>query len=213
MLEHIFGSKTRLKILNLFFKDPRMKYYVRQLARETDSQLNAIRREIENLVLFGIIKTANVVPHENAAKDNEVLSEKIPQESLRKYYEVNTDFVLYHELRALLLKSRILIEKDFIKKIETVSQVSLLILTGVFVGREDAPTDLLMVGMVDKKRLRPIIDKFEKILQHNIRYTIMNLAEYKYRKEVTDKFLYDILENKKVVIIDKSSENEKGVLS
>jgi len=201
MLEHIFGSKTRLKILNLFFKDPKSKYYLRQIARETNSQLNAVRREIDNLVHFGIIMPAKDMKKEML--DPEISIIKNQKDSLKKYLQVNTSFVLFHELKALLLKSKILIEDDFVAKIQKIPHIELLVLSGIFVGREDAKSDMLLVGTIDKKKLMPIIDKFEKALGQNIRYTLMSASEYKYRREVTDKFLYDILENKNIIILDK----------
>lgn len=193
MLEHIFGSKTRLKILGLFLKDPKKKYYIRQVARDTGSHLNAVRREVDNLLGLGILMLA---------KDS--------AQSLKKYVSANPDFVLYHELRALLVRSQLLVEEDFIKKIQSISNLSMIVLTGIFAGRNDAKTDILLVGNIDKRKLLSFIEKFEKVLRHNIRYTILTPSEYKYRKDVTDKFLYDILENKKIVILDAMQDAEKS---
>lgn len=45
-----------------------------------------------------------------------------------------------------------------------------------------------------------------KRLQENfdreIRYAVMSRKEFDYRRDITDKFLFDILENKKVTLID-----------
>lgn len=211
MLEHIFGSKTRLKILSLFLKDPKNKYYIRQIARDTGSHLNAVRREVDNLLGLGIIMLAkdSVQNTGENAKEGEKFHNQ--QELLKKYLSANPDFVLYHELRALLVKSQLLVEEDFIKKIQGIANISMIVLTGIFVGRDDAKTDILLIGNVDnKRRLLSLIEKFERVSRHNIRYTILTPSEYKYRKDVTDKFLYDILENKKIVILDKMKDTEKS---
>ena len=209
MLEHIFGSKTRLKILNLFLKDPKNKYFIRQISRDTDSQLNAVRREIDNLMDIGIIIPAKNTSSKDGTAAKPITSFQNQQEAMKKYLIVNTDFVLYNELRALLMKSQLLVEEDFIKKIKNMANISVVVLTGIFVGREDAKTDMLLVGNIDKKKVLAILEKFEKALNNNIRYTIMAPTEYKYRRDVTDKFLYDVLENKKIVILDKPIEAEK----
>ena len=57
MLEHLFGSKTRLRLLRLFFTHPETAYFVREMAREVKSQINAVRRELAHLVDAGIIET------------------------------------------------------------------------------------------------------------------------------------------------------------
>lgn len=206
MLEHIFGSKTRLKILNLFLKNPKSNYYIRQIARDTGSQLNAVRREVLNLLNFGIIKPIKTPSQKMEGLKGRGFSNM--QESLKKYLTANLDFALYHELRSLLLKSQLLIEENFVKKIQSIANLSLIIFTGILVGRDDAKTDMLLVGNADRKKLLSCIGKFEKILKRPIRYTFMTPSEYKYRKDVTDKFLYDILENKKIVILDKMQNIE-----
>jgi len=76
-------------------------------------------------------------------------------------------------------------------------------LTGIFVGIEGFVTDLLLVGAVNRKKLAKIVREFEKELNHSINYTVMSSPEYKYRQDITDRFLYDILEGRKIVIIDK----------
>jgi len=40
-------------------------------------------------------------------------------------------------------------------------------------------------------------------LEREINYTVMTKEEFLYRKDITDKFLYTILDGKKVEIINK----------
>ena len=44
--------------------------------------------------------------------------------------------------------------------------------------------------------------KLQANFDNEIRYTIMNLREFNYRRDITDRFLYTILENKRVTLID-----------
>ena len=54
--EKLFGSKTRAKLLNLFFENPEKSFYVREMTRVIDEQINSVRRELLNLEKIGIIK-------------------------------------------------------------------------------------------------------------------------------------------------------------
>ena len=54
--EKLFGSKTRAKLLNLFFENPDKSFYVREMTRVIDEQINSVRRELMNLEAIGIIK-------------------------------------------------------------------------------------------------------------------------------------------------------------
>ena len=50
MIEQLFGSKTRVKLLQLFLANPGRSFYVRELTRKIDEQINSVRRELSNLM-------------------------------------------------------------------------------------------------------------------------------------------------------------------
>ena len=54
--EKLFGSKTRAKLLRLFFENPEKSFYVREMTRVIGEQINSVRRELLNLESIGIIK-------------------------------------------------------------------------------------------------------------------------------------------------------------
>ena len=201
MLEQLFGSKTRVKLLRLFLNNPSQPYYLRELARKLKTQLNSVRREINNLEKIGVVKSVKLADVLSGTKKAKSKKSKI--QGSKKYFLTDTDFILYPELKALLLKAQLLLERSFVGKIEKMSQIRLFILTGIFVGIEGFATDLLLVGAVNRKKLAKIVREFEKELNHGINYTVMSSPEYKYRQDITDRFLYDILEGRKIVIIDK----------
>ncbi len=198
-LEQLFGSKTRLKLLKLFLNNPDKFYYIREITRGLNVQINSIRRELENLQNLGIIvelipeKKENKISEKNKAK-NGYLG--------KKYFKANTDFLLYQELKSLLLKSQLLLEKNLIKGIQKLGKVYYLVLTGFFVGQKDARTDILIVGKLNRRKVKALVKNFEKDFDREINYTVLSKKEFNYRKDITDRFLYDILENKKLVIVD-----------
>ena len=72
MIDSLFGSKTRIKLLNLFLNNSGRAFYVREITRDIGEQINSVRRELANLVTIGIIKGDTV--------DNKL------------YYEVDTSY-------------------------------------------------------------------------------------------------------------------------
>lgn len=182
MLEKIFGSRTRVKLFRLFFTHPDEEYFVRQIGRVIGEQINSVRRELNNLEKLGILTTHN--------KDK------------KKYYAVNTDYMLYNELRGLILKSRITMEKEFIKTIKDLGNIQYLALTGYFAHDLESPTDLVVVGAVTRPKLESLLRQFQQSFGQQLRYTLMNKQEYHYRKDVTDKFLFTILNGRKIVLIN-----------
>jgi DNA-binding transcriptional ArsR family regulator len=195
MLDRLFGSKTRVKLLKLFLNHPEKLYFIRELTRAVKGQINAIRRELDNLEAMGIIEVKKVKePRRGKGRGMQ-----------KKYYKVKEDFLLFPELRALITKAQLLIEDNLVSKIKSLGTVYYLALTGAFVGEEIGTTDILLVGKIDPKKMKRLVKTFEKELGKEINYTVMGIQEFQYRREVADKFLGGILDGKKVVAIDKIS--------
>src|SRR5438045_4138338 len=81
MVEQLFGSKTRVKLLQLFYSNPNRSFYVREITRKIDEQINSVRRELANLLSMGLIKSDN--------------------NNNRLYYEVNQSYEFYDPLSAI----------------------------------------------------------------------------------------------------------------
>ena len=69
-------------------------------------------------------------------------------------------------------------------------------------GREDAPIDMLAVGTINRNKLKKLASNFERELGKSINYSVMTKGDFKYRYSITDRFLYDLLGGKNMIIID-----------
>ncbi|KKS34118.1 MAG: polymerase subunit beta protein [Parcubacteria group bacterium GW2011_GWC2_42_12] len=201
MLEKLFGSKTRVKILKLFLIHPLDKYYIRQLSRDLKLQLNSVRRELENLEGFGIL-TSDAKDINHGETPAEKKASATGQE--KKYYRANPNFVLFDEIKALIVKAQILYEKDFVRKLQAIGKIKLLVLTGIFVNNPNSLIDILLVGKINKIKLVKLIKELEIELGKEINFTVFNPQEFKYRRDITDIFLYGILEGRKLIVIDEA---------
>src|SRR3982750_3094504 len=81
MVEQLFGSKTRVKLLQLFYSNPNRSFFVREITRKIDEQINSVRRELSNLLSIGIIVSENT---EN-----------------KLYYEVNQKYEYFDPLQQI----------------------------------------------------------------------------------------------------------------
>ncbi|MFA5070546.1 MAG: winged helix-turn-helix domain-containing protein [Patescibacteria group bacterium] len=187
MLEHLFGSRTRVKLLSLFLVNEDKPYFIREIGRKIKEHINSTRRELSNLEKIGLVRSFG--------------------QRRKKYYQVNKDFLLYSELKSLIFKSQVFLEKGFLNKVSRVGRVKLLILTGFFTGLDDALTDILVVGSVNRRKMKKLIKDFQKNLDREIHYTVMSKKEFDYRNNLTDRFLYHILESRKITVVDKLKED------
>ncbi len=177
MLKNLFGSQTRVKLLQIFLLNPDNEYFVRELTRKLNEQINSVRRELMNLKKIGFLK--------HHARNR------------KKYFFLDKTFILYQDLRNIVLKTQDS-KFDVAKNVVKLGIVDLLLLSGIFTdSHKESSVDLLLVGDVDK-------DKLENYLEHNIhkdvKYTIMDRDNFLYRLEYNDKFIINLLKDKSNLI-------------
>lgn len=206
MVEQLFGSKTRVKLLKLFMSNPNRSFYVREITRKIDEQINSVRRELSNLLSIGIIKSDS--------------------SGHKLYYEVDQDYEFYPALSNMFggrplatkgasqktnkktkNKEKPEPAKDAISEEErALGNVELLVLGGAFTRDATAPVDVLVVGDVNEAALNNYISELENSLDSEIRYAAFTVSEFDYRKQINDKFITKMLESKLAVKIDKNSQ-------
>ena len=201
MLEQLFCSKTRVKLLHIFFHSPERSFYVRELARVSESQLNAIRRELANLEKVGLIIPVIIDKADKSDTSGETGTGR------SKYYKLNTGCLLHPELKSLLFKAQILYEQELTELLKAkAGKFKVLLFTGCLTDAKNAETDILLVGEIKPLSVAKLIAEFEKKLGKQLRYTIMSPREFQDRREIGDKFLYSIFEGKHITVIDELSQ-------
>lgn len=186
-VEKLFGSKTRAKLLQLFFSNPTKSFYIREMTRVIDEQINSVRRELSNLESIGVIK--------NESFDNKV------------YYSASSKHPYYHPLVEIFSKkidatreydTRESTWEDYCRPIK--NYLSGLIVINRLPGQDGL--DLLIVGNDRTKKLTHWAEVIEKKQGKMINYAILSPEDYLYRKSVGDRFLEDVFEMEITEIID-----------
>ena len=171
MVEQLFGSKTRVKLLSLFFNNPGRPFYVREITRKIDEQINSVRRELANLLSIGLVSSDGA--------------------NNRLYYEVNPKYEYYEQLRSIFttmpMKSKDPVVKEtreedkIIKRLRSTGAVTFAFLTGSFARDSSTPVDIFVVGDVNKARLAKVVADMEKDMGRELNYSSLTPAEYEYR--------------------------------
>jgi Fe2+ or Zn2+ uptake regulation protein len=192
MIEQLFGSKTRVKLLQLFLANPGRSFFVRELTRKIDEQINSVRRELANLSGIGIIKS------DNASNKNKV------------YYEVNQGYKHFKALQSIFsvelpqqdISSAS--QGDLLKRLQAVGSFDVVIVSGTLVGLEDSEIDLILVGSSNKQKLEKLVKTIELEEGKPISYTVIPESEFKYRLDIKDRFISTVLGGKHSVLTDAS---------
>ncbi len=177
-LEKLFGSKTRTKLLALFFSNPSQSYYVREITRVINEQINSVRRELLNLDSVGIIK--------NDTFDNKVYysaNMKHPySKPLVDLFTVKVDETKERDVHRAGWDEYVKPVRNFLKALVVINRVP---------GEEGV--DLLIVGNDKTKKLTHWAEVIEKKQGKPLNYVIMSEDDYSYRKSVKDRFITDLM--------------------
>ncbi len=183
MLEKLFTSKTRVKLLTLFLLNPETDMYFREIVRMTNENNNAVRRELRNLEEMGLLSSMK--------KGN------------LKYYTVNKKMPIFTELTNIILKTEA-VGKMLIESMRTIGEIRAAFVYGSFArgsasGKSDI--DLFIIGRVNEDELIRNIEKLEMQISREINYVLFTDEEVKERIKNRDPFIRNVLKEKKVVLI------------
>lgn len=191
-IEQLFGSKTRARLLGLFLENSNRSFYVRELARRIDAQLNSVRRELKNLVDIGIV--LEVEGQKSGDEEGETDN--------KRFYQANHDFPIFEDLRNVMKKVAVLMNHSLIKRLQSLGRLDLLVLTGRFTDSPTIQSDVLVVGDFKAEQVQQAIHEFEIEIAREVNYTYMPRTEFEYRRDVSDRFLASILQGKRIILHD-----------
>ncbi|MBI2638755.1 hypothetical protein HYW83_04145 [Candidatus Peregrinibacteria bacterium] len=177
MLKQLFTSGARIKLLETFLLNPDGEFFIRELTRRLDEQINSIRRELGNLKSVGLLRSRI--------------------KNRKKFYVVNKNFLLFNELRSILVKASSTID-NLSKKLQKLGKIELLVISGIFLEK-NSPTDLFIVGEVDKNQIEDLLTR-EVSMKRPIKMSIISKEDFIYRLKINDKFVRDLLDDPENII-------------
>lgn len=188
MIDALFGSKTRVKLLHLFLNNPGKSFYVREITRLIDEQINSVRRELANMLEVGIITSDSA--------DNKL------------YYEVEQRYEHFVALRAIFADEHIQVTQPKVASaswqslIEGLDGIRIAILAGVLVPGSISKIDILLVGNTSPPKVQRILRAIEKSEGRELNYSLVPYDEFYYRLSIRDKFITEILNGNYTVLVD-----------
>lgn len=200
ILEKLFGSAAKVKIIKLFLMNPGVTYDAKDASERAKVSLTSARTEINNLEKIGFLKSHFYTKDIKKQKNRSIINVK-----KRTYgWTLETKFPYVSAMESFLSDINPFKHKDIIDKVSRAGKIQLLIISGIFIKYEDARADLLIVGDNLKiGQLENIIRTIESEIGKEIRYVVFETNEFKYRHSLFDKLIRDILDFPHEKIINK----------
>lgn len=184
ILEQLFGSRERARILRFFLQNPDHQYGFSEIVKKNMIKSSPAKVELANLVRirFVLVRTRKG----------------------KNYYQLNQEFNFYPELKNLIAKSNVYPQCRSMGKISKIGNIKLAVISGVFISYPKSKADMIIVGdAISKNKLRNLMNSLEAEIGKEISFVLMTMDEFKYRLNMLDKFILEFLEGPHEEIINK----------
>lgn len=183
MLQHIIPSKTRRKILALFFHNNNQSFHLRKVQREIGDEVNAVKRELDILEEEGILKKEKRI--------NKMI------------FTLNPKYIFFDEFLRIFTKQNSFITA-LLNNLAKIGQVKYIVLSYKYARKQKIPEGeiyLLFVGAIVIPEVIALVAEEEKKFGSELNYTVMTEEEFVFRKKNNDPFIWLFLKQPKIMIV------------
>lgn len=184
ILENLFGSKAKTRLLRFFLQNPEQEYKMSEISKRNMLKLSIVRSELENLR-----KIRFILKRTKQGKNS---------------YVLNQNFAFYPELKNLISKDNIYPQSKSLSKVKDIGNIKLAVISGAFINYHKSKADMILVGEgVSRAKLKNLMNSLEAEIGKEVDFVLMNGEEFKYRLNMLDKFILEFLEGPHEEVINK----------
>ena len=183
ILESLFSSRVRTKILATFFMSPGEDFYALGLAQRLGEHYSAVWKELVHLEKAGLLSSH--------ASGN------------AKVYQINPACPIIPELRSMILKTEG-IGQVIRSRLAEKNEIKAVFIFGSYAGGEadrQSDLDLMVIGAIELAQFAPLIAQLEKELNRPINYVCFSEEEWKMKVENKDSFVLNVKKSPKIMLI------------
>lgn len=188
MLDNLFSSKARIKILELLLFNASDSFYQRQIETLAGLPIQSVQREMKKLEKIGL-----------AEKDTS---------GNRVYYRVNKNCPIFGDLKRLFIKSRGIAE-IFKSKLNKAQGIISAFIYGSYarnIENASSDIDLMVIGEISLRVLSGLLAGPRKQLRREINYSVFGVNEFKKKLKEKDNFILSVFKSKKIFMIGNDGE-------
>ena len=169
--------------MKFFFRNENEVFPLKIIFKILRANPFSVRREMKKLEKIGIIRKT--------------------KRQGRVVYLLDEEFDFLKELKDLILKSTISSKEELINNVRKIGNIKLLVLTGVFRGKESG-ADLLLVGdKINQRKFSTFLKDLEAEVGKELNCALMSAKEFNYRYDMYDRFVRDLISEDSDVLINK----------
>ncbi|OGI72240.1 hypothetical protein A3J61_02000 [Candidatus Nomurabacteria bacterium RIFCSPHIGHO2_02_FULL_38_15] len=175
-LGKIFGSPYRARVIRFFVLNEAISHKTASIAKMLKIKKALLQRELNILSSIGFV--------------NKKLSK-----GRTSGYQINLEFKNLEPLKDLVLHQDFIKKEEYPRKFRTAGKLKLLIISGTLTDNDKSRADLLVVAdRVKRTAFESALRSIEAEIGKELVYVLLDTNEFKYRMEMRDKLLADILD-------------------
>jgi len=183
-LSDFITSQSRRSILKLLASDPHEMYHIRGIVRETNEEINSVRRELQKMEDCGLVRQE--------------------KRGNRVYYEIRQDYLYFGDILSMVSKSCGL-GNQILENRAKLGKLLYVMFSGRFARnkkrKKEDDVDILIVGDINLPELANMVRIEESKRNYEINYAPMTRDELEFRKKRKDPFIQSIFQQSRVMIL------------
>jgi len=203
ILEKLFGSPARVKILRLFLFNEGKNFENSDIVKRARVQAGSVRTETLMMEKIKLIKRRTFYTEVMKGKGKK----NPPAGGVKKKvrgWTLNTEFKYLSALRNFLLTASPIKENQIVKKLATAGRPKLVIIAGAFIQNFDGDIDLLVVGDgISEAKLESAVRGIESEIGKELRFALFTTEDFGYRMNIYDKLLRNVFDYPHHTILNK----------
>lgn len=191
-LSKLFGGQARVRIMRLFLLNSDHNFEIDEIVSRSRVTKANVRKEVNALSGMGFVKIKIVTKEGSRGAKKKVTA-----------WSLNPQFQYLKSIRDLLVDPSLLLQEDLPQKFKQVGKIKLMIVSGVFIGDSKSRADVMIVGdRLKKNILQQVIKGLEAEIGKELDYVVFDSEEFKYRLDMYDKLICDIIDLPHEKLID-----------
>lgn len=206
ILEKLFGSVARVKVLRLFLLSPDKVFASKEAAVVLKVSKKSVSKEIRFLSAIGFLKRAMRADSKSVKKGKKIKVVKIKIAGFR----LSPTFPFILALRNLLITASPVSREKMLKFFKSRGQIKLVALGGIFsqdlaieTQETDPKLDLVVVGALKKNKVEGFIKNLESEIGKELNWTLLTQLEFEHRMSMQDKLIRDLFDYPHEFLINK----------
>jgi hypothetical protein len=204
-LAELLGNQTRARVLRLFTIGPDTERTLDDVRKKTQIKNPVLlARELAVLTRLGVLKTGirELEPAPSEAESLQMQKKSTPTQ----YWIIDREYPHAQALRLFVRDTQAPIDEGVVTQLRRTGRLRLLVVSGGFVDsdNEQGRIDLLLVGeAMNEEKIQEVLRGIEAQRGREMQYAIFSPKEFKYRLDVQDRLIRDVLDYPHRVLFDK----------